>query len=69
MDSGLDEWLGKIFGQLTEIISQLGDVAKALEVIVKQVGKFKKVLDEISGGNGGGASFYCYQLFYLGLKP
>ena len=54
MDSGLDEWLGKIFGQLTEIISQLGDVAKALEVIVKQVGKFKKVLDDVSGGNGGG---------------
>ncbi|QGH73830.1 tape measure protein [Vibrio phage vB_VhaM_VH-8] len=54
MDSGLDVWLGKIFGQLTEIISQLGDVAKALEVIVKQVGKFKKVLDDVSGGNGGG---------------
>lgn len=54
MDSGLDEWLGKIFGQLTEIVSQLGDVAKALEVIIKQVNKFKKVLDDISGGNGGG---------------
>ena len=54
MDSGLDEWLGKIFGQLTEIISQLGDVAKSLEYIVKQVGKFKKVLDDVSGGNGGG---------------
>lgn len=54
MDSGLDEWLGKIFGQLTEFISQIDDVAKALEVIIKQVNKFKKVLDEISGGNGGG---------------
>lgn len=53
MDSGLDEWLGKIFGQLTEIVAQLGDVAKALEVVVKRVNEFKKGLDSISGGNGG----------------
>lgn len=53
MDSGLDEWLGKIFGQLTTIVQELGDVARALETIVKAVGDVKKALDGITGGNGG----------------
>ena len=53
MDSGLDEWLGKIFGQLTIIVQELGDVARALETIVKAVGDVKKGLDGITGGNGG----------------
>lgn len=64
MDSGLDEWLGKIFGQLTEIVAQLGDVAKALEYIVKQVNTFKKALDDISGGNGGGILLFLSLLIF-----
>lgn len=70
MDSGLDVWLGKIFGQLTEIVSQLGDVAKALEVIVKQVNTFKKALDNISGGNGSGILLFLSLLIFRfkGLK-
>ncbi|CAH1193264.1 Tail tape measure protein [Psychrobacter phage D'Alembert] len=64
MDSGLDVWLGKIFGQLTEIVSQLGDVAKALEYIVKQVNTFKKTLDDVSGGNGGGILLFLSLLIF-----
>lgn len=64
MDSGLDVWLGKIFGQLTEIVAQLGDVAKALEYIVKQVNTFKKALDDVSGGNGGGILLFLSLLIF-----
>lgn len=64
MDSGLDVWLGKIFGQLTEIVSQLGDVAKSLEYIVKQVNTFKKALDGVSGGNGGGILLFLSLLIF-----
>lgn len=53
MDSGLDVWLGKIFGQLTEIVKELGQVAKSLEYIVKNINSLKKALDGVSGGNGG----------------
>ena len=53
MDSGLDVWLGKIFGQLTEIVKDLGKIARSVEFIVKSVNKLKEALDEITGGNGG----------------
>lgn len=64
MDSGLDVWLGKIFGQLTEIVAQLGDVAKSLEYIVKQVNTFKEALDGVSGGNGGGILLFLSLLIF-----
>lgn len=54
MDSGLDEWLGKVFGQLTEIVKELGDVARSLKEIVVTIKSFKEALDEVSMGNGGG---------------
>ena len=37
MDSGLDEWLGKVFGQLTELIIVVGDSAEAIKYLVTQI--------------------------------
>ena len=31
MDSGLDEWLGKVFGLLTELVKEVGYVAKSIK--------------------------------------
>lgn len=61
MDSGLDEWLGKVFGQLTEVIKGFENVFKSIEYLVKGIVKLKKGLDTISGGNGG------YLLAFLAL--
>lgn len=53
MDSGLDEWLGKVFGQLTELVIVVGNVAKSIEYLVGVIGKLKQGLDKYSMGNGG----------------
>ena len=53
MDSGLDEFLGDVFGQLTKIIIEVGNVAKSIEYLVGVIGKLKQGLDKYSMGNGG----------------
>ena len=53
MDSGLDEWLGKIFGQLTDIIVEVGNIAKSIEYLIGVIGKLREGLDKYSMGNGG----------------
>lgn len=53
MDSGLDVWLGKVFGQLTEIVAELGNVATSLKEVAGIISDVKKGLDGISGDNGG----------------
>ena len=53
MDSGLDVWLGKVFGQLSNIVDKVEAIAKSVEYLVKGIKELKKGLDGISGGNGG----------------
>lgn len=53
MDSGLDEFLGDVFGQLTKIIIEVGNVAKSIEYLVGVISKLKQGLDKYSMGNGG----------------
>ena len=51
MDSGLDEWLGKVFGQLTELVKVMSDMyfgGKYLVGVIKEtVSKF----NELTGSN------------------
>ena len=53
MDGGLDVLLGKIFSQLTEIVIQVGLIAKGIGYISEKINIMKKGLDSISGGFGG----------------
>lgn len=53
MDSGLDVWLGKVFGQLSDIVDKVEAIAKSVEYLVKGINELKKSLDSVSGGNGG----------------
>lgn len=53
MDSGLDEFLGDVFGQLTKIVVEVGNVARSIEYLVGVIGKLKQGLDKYSMGNGG----------------
>lgn len=53
MDGGLDVYLGKIFGQLTEIVKELQKIAQGMKFIVDNVNKLKKGIDSVSNGFGG----------------
>lgn len=53
MDGGLDVYLGKILGQLTEIVKELQKIAQGMKLIVENVNKLKKGIDSISNGFGG----------------
>lgn len=52
MDSGLDEWLGKVFGQLTELVKEVGYVAKSIKYLATTIGNLKKQIDKFTMGNG-----------------
>ena len=51
MDSGLDEWLGKVFGQLTELIIVVGDSAVAIKYLVTQIKELSTKFNELTGSN------------------
>lgn len=51
MDSGLDEWLGKVFGQLTELIIVVGDSAEAIKYLVTQIKELSTKFNELTGSN------------------
>lgn len=51
MDSGLDVWLGDIFGKLTELVDVLEEVVGGVKGLVEIMSTFKSTLDEVTGGN------------------
>lgn len=51
MDSGLDEWLGKVFGQLTELVLVVGDSAEAIKYLVTQIKELSTKFNELTGSN------------------
>ena len=53
MDGGLDVLLGKIFSQLTDIVIEVGEIAKGIGYIVDKIQVMKKGMDSLTGGFGG----------------
>lgn len=51
MDSGLDEWLGNVFGKLTELVVVLEEVVEGIKGSIEILNTFKTTLDEVTGGN------------------
>lgn len=51
MDSGLDEWLGNVFGKLTELVVVLEEVVEGVKGSIEILKAFKTTLDEVTGGN------------------
>ena len=51
MDSGLDEWLGNVFGKLTELVVVLEEVVEGVKGSIEILNTFKTTLDEVTGGN------------------
>ena len=51
MDNGLDEWLGNVFGKLTELVVVLEEVVEGVKGSIEMLKAFKTTLDEVTGGN------------------
>ena len=50
MDSGLDEFLGKIFGQLTKLVVVVGNVAESIKFFVVNIKDASKWIKDTVGG-------------------
>ena len=50
MDSGLDEFLGKIFGQLTKLVVVVGNVAESIKFFVVNIRDASKWIKDTVGG-------------------
>ena len=51
MDSGLDEYLGKIFGQLTELIIKVEEIAVVTREFAKGLKAIKDGIESLNGGS------------------
>lgn len=51
MDSGLDVWLGKIFGQLSEIVVKLEELVSVMRVVVSSFKSAKDFINQFTGGS------------------
>ncbi|QFP93511.1 tape measure protein [Edwardsiella phage vB_EtaM_ET-ABTNL-9] len=51
MDSGLDEWLGSMFGKLTELVDVLEEVINGVRGTIELFKAFKQVTEDMTGGH------------------
>lgn len=51
MDSGLDEWIGSIFGKLTELVGVLEEVINGIRGAIELFRGMKEVTDSMTGGH------------------
>lgn len=51
MDSGLDVWLGKVFGELTKLVVVLGDAAEGLKYVINTIKELNAWFNEVSGSS------------------
>ena len=51
MDSGLDEWLGNVFGKLTELVVVLEEVINGVRGAIELFRGMKEVTDSMTGGH------------------
>lgn len=51
MDSGLDEWLGNVFGKLTELVGVLEEVINGVKGAIEIFRGMKEVTDSMTGGH------------------
>ena len=51
MDSGLDEWLGSVFGKLTELVGVLEEVINGVKGAIEIFRGMKEVTDSMTGGH------------------
>lgn len=51
MDSGLDVYLGKVFGEMTKLVVELGNVVEGLKYVIGVIKDTNKWFNELSGSN------------------
>lgn len=51
MDGGLDVWLGKIFGQLSEIVVKLEELVSVMRVVISSFKSAKEFINQFTGGS------------------